>query len=175
MEFIELLVNFFTTAGVVVAFFVLIRGFYEYKHKIALECANKFLQMRTKFKETEPYCKIYPLMNATERKKKESKEKLENLKAREIYDFVGFFEELALMMNSKLIPKKVVFYFFGYYILLTRKMTKYFLSNEELKDPLWSVFVDLSDEMRKIGRSYKYKRKEIRFGTPLYKSFRLLK
>ena len=79
-------------------------------------------------------------------------------------DFLGFFQELAIQMNSGLIPKEVVHYMFGYYAIRCWDCESFWkgVSRETLH---WKLFRDFVEDMGRLDDrlSQLDTRKKLRF------------
>jgi hypothetical protein len=63
--------------------------------------------------------------------------------------FLGFYEQLALMHNSKLITDEVVHYMFGHYAILCYDDQNFW--NDVNRDGYyWSLFIDFAKRMKAI-------------------------
>jgi hypothetical protein len=65
-------------------------------------------------------------------------------------NLAGFFEELALMMNSGLLKPKVVYLMFGHYALLIDKCDA-FWTGLDRESKYWIVFRGFIQEMERVG------------------------
>jgi hypothetical protein len=110
MDVIELGKSLVVTIGGGVALVTFLLSFCEYKRQGAQKKAEYFLEMRKRLKENASFKNICDLIE-------EDAPDLATLSFQEKRDFLGFFEEVALMMNSRLIRKEVVHYMFGYYAI----------------------------------------------------------
>ena len=100
--------------------------------------------MRRRFLETPQYREILDLLAADDPKLKE-------VSIQEKRNFVGFLEEVALMVNSRLIRKEVAHYMFGYYVLLCSQ-SDYFWEGLDRNSVYWSLFRRFSAEMQALGK-----------------------
>ncbi|MCE9558296.1 MAG: hypothetical protein K8R88_05035 [Armatimonadetes bacterium] len=66
-------------------------------------------------------------------------------------NLAGFFEELALMMNSGLLRPKVVYLMFGHYALLIDQCDAFWMGLER-ESKYWIVFRGFIQEMERVGR-----------------------
>lgn len=73
---------------------------------------------------------------------------------------VGFFEEIALMMNSGLLKPRIAHYMFGYYAIACWK-SEAFWSNMNRDSIYWALFKDFAEKMQQIEE--KSFRRGIRF------------
>lgn len=70
-------------------------------------------------------------------------------------EFMGFFEEIALMVNTGLMDKKVAFYMFGTVAVSAYDSDLFWEGIENAKDErLWSLFKYFCLEMRKLDKRY---------------------
>jgi hypothetical protein len=66
------------------------------------------------------------------------------------YEFLSIHEEVATMLNSKLIAENVAYYFCGYYALLADGSTKFW---NDVDRRHWVLFNHFVDRMKGIKRS----------------------
>jgi|SRR5215218_754317 len=67
-------------------------------------------------------------------------------------EFLGFVEEVAILMNSKLIPSRIAYYMFGYYPLLAARSPA-FMGTVNRASQYWAVFFDFVDTMSELENS----------------------
>ena len=161
-------VNIATIIGVIIALLASIKGLIEYRRNNTRKIAERFIKMRIRFKEHPTFKKIYPLLT------NDDDPEWKSISYQERGDFIAFFEELALMMFSRLIRKEIVYYMFGWYILKVKKCEKNLLNYKEgngdkekklniLESNHWALFRDLLKLMEDMEKTYEYKRKDLRF------------
>jgi hypothetical protein len=109
------------------------------------------MDMRRRFKANESFSRICALLEAPSRNEYCHPE-LEGVAYVEKRDFLGFFQELAIQMNSQLIPKDVVHYMFGYYALRCWKC-EYFWKGVNRESPHWKLFADFVQTMEEAEAS----------------------
>ncbi len=68
--------------------------------------------------------------------------------------FLGFYEEIAIMVNSKLIREELAFYMFGYYAVRCREMDVFKNYIAEDAD-YWAVFMEFADRMENHQKNIK--------------------
>ncbi len=127
-----------TIAGVI-AVVTFLTGFLEYARRGRQERAGNFVQMRRRFLETPQYREILELLQAKD-------VHLKNISVQQKRNFVGFFEEVALMVNSKLIRKRVAHYMFGYYVILTANSDDFWVGLDR-ESEYWTVFRQFAEKM----------------------------
>ncbi len=95
--------------SIIIAIIALVIAYLQYLKLKQFNKAKYFFDIRAKYKGDNRYCEI--------RYKIENNESLKTVNIISIFDNAGFFEELQIAINSKIIDKKMVFYLFGYYII----------------------------------------------------------
>jgi hypothetical protein len=146
--------NVATIAGVAIAAFALLKGVIEYRQQGAQKRAEHFIAMRKRFKENLTFTKLCDLLE-------DDDPKLAEMAFKEKRDFIGFFEEIAIMVNSGLIRKEVAHYMFGYYVIDCWK-SEGFWKNIDRDSNFMALFKDLALEMNSIEESYKFQRRQYR-------------
>jgi hypothetical protein len=76
--------------------------------------------------------------------------------------FLGFYEEVALMLNSRLIREEVAHYMFGYFAIKAYD-NPHFWKGEDKADRYWSLFRDFAERMKAVDASFRFTRKKMRF------------
>ncbi|HEX6231589.1 MAG TPA: hypothetical protein VFZ63_00535 [Jiangellaceae bacterium] len=81
--------------------------------------------------------------------------------------FVGFFEEIALLLNSRVIRSEIAHYMFGYYAIRCWESQNFWLLDDrperpldKINEPYWSVFrafVNRMEPMREQLEAKKYR------------------
>jgi len=116
-----------------------------------IKSAEFYLTLKARFKENESFTLIRELLYESA-KNKEDEEKKENIKKTtriKRIDYVGFMEEINILLNKKLISKDDVYLSFGQYILECDESEAFWLDLTK-NDPLWKNFRDLVNKMKKI-------------------------
>ncbi|MGD0077305.1 MAG: hypothetical protein ABSB91_01615 [Sedimentisphaerales bacterium] len=153
--------NIVTTIGVVVAVSALVLSFLEYVKQGAQKRAEHFITMRERFKNNEKFQKICNLLDTND-------EGLLEIKFEEKRDFLGFFEEVAIAMNSGIIKPQVAHYMFGFYAIKCWESSKFWDGNDvnnevDKKSKYWVVFKDFVQRMEDIESSFIFERENFRF------------
>lgn len=126
----------------VVAFITFLTGLLEYIRQGRQHRAENFVQMRRRFLETPQYRQILDKLAVDD-------PTLCNESIQEKRNFIGFLEEVALMVNSQLIRREVAHYMFGYYVILAAKSV-HFWDGLDKESEYWTVFRKFAKEMSEM-------------------------
>lgn len=135
--------NWAIIAAGVVALTTFLTGVLEYVRQGHQHRAQNFVQMRRRFLETPEYRRILDQLAIDSPTLKEES-------VQEKRNFVGFLEEVALMVNSRLIKREVAHYMFGYYVVLTSK-SENFWHGLDRESQYWTVFREFAAEMDELN------------------------
>ncbi|TNF00893.1 MAG: hypothetical protein EP322_00605 [Bacteroidetes bacterium] len=101
----------------IIAAFGAFKGFKEYKRKNdeferknTVDRAYMFLELRKRFKETDNFALILEYLDG-------DNPALETVEIADRLKFLGFLEEVALMVNSGLLDIRIANQSFGYYVI----------------------------------------------------------
>lgn len=141
--------------GTVVALVTFFSGTWEYVRQGHQHRAQHFVQMRRRFLETPQYREILDLLATND-------PALATISVQEKRNFVGFLEEVALMVNSGLIRRDVAHYMFGYYVLLCQR-SEPFWEGLDRSSQYWSLFRQFAGEMERMGTKILPERQPLRF------------
>jgi hypothetical protein len=133
--------------GTVVALGTLIKGTLEYVKQGAVKRAELFLQMR------ERYTKFFYLLDLLDHQGTQVDcDRLRDLSFEKKLQFLGFYEELAMMVESGLIRTKVAHYMFGYYAIACWDSDPFWNEDEEDRNgPFWRLFSKFVERSRAVG------------------------
>jgi len=148
------LANLAIVLGAFITLTSVIFALHEYLRNGTLRRADDFILLRRRLKENETFRRICGLLDRDDPAL--ATEPFENKR-----DLVGLFEEVALIMNSGLMRKRVAHYMFGFYAIQCYEST-HFWANMNLQSPYWSVFRDFAEKMLIEQRDFKYDAKEYR-------------
>lgn len=104
--------------------------------------ATQFVQMRRRFLEDPAFRELLNLLARDD-------PRLAEMPIQDRRNFVGFFEEVALMVNSKIIKPGVAHYMFGYYVLLVDR-SEHFWEGLDRNSVYWQVFRGFAEQMRSV-------------------------
>lgn len=128
-----------TLLGAVVAGATLIKGTWEFSRQAAQKRSDHFTAMRNRLKDNPIFADICARLE-------ERPESLGEVPYPDRRNFLGFYEELALAMNSGAIRPAVVHYMFAYYAIRCWKNDS-FWSDINRDSPYWLLFRDFAKAM----------------------------
>ncbi|GAM11191.1 hypothetical protein OR1_03501 [Geobacter sp. OR-1] len=128
--------------SIVTASLAVFKGIAEYRKNATQKRAEYFLKTRDKIFNDPDFNKVCNALDITPTN-------VASLTVDEKETFLGYMEEIALLMYSELIPKNTVHYMFGYYAILCWK-NNVFWSNINKKHRYWSLFNKFAEEMISI-------------------------
>ncbi|MBN2833605.1 MAG: hypothetical protein JXR48_01425 [Candidatus Delongbacteria bacterium] len=128
-----------------VGIFSFIKGYFEYRSFNRLKRVEFYMSLRHKFKENDTIQKISEIIENND------EEKIENISSIDKYTYLGFFEDIALLVNSKLIKPEIAHYMFGYYAIKCSKNT-IFMKEIEDKSMYWIEFYRFVKKMNDLEK-----------------------
>lgn len=146
--------DFAIIAGSVIALVTFLTGVLEFARQSHLRRAEQFLHMRRRFLETSHFQEILRLLATDD-------PKLRDIPIQDRRNFGGFLEEVALMVNSRLISREVAHYMFGHYVLLTER-SQNFWEGLDRQGTYWQLFHRFAEMMR-VQSNSKVDLKHLRF------------
>jgi len=107
-------------------------GVIQYMRQGQQTRAAQFVEMRRRFLEDPSFREILNHLASDD-------PRLREIPIQERRNFVGFMEEVALMVNSGILRPHVAHYMFGYYVLLVDSST-HFWEELDKSSEYWSLF-----------------------------------
>ena len=125
--------------GIIIAVGTFVKAVYEYRNNNKIKLFEKFTELEKSFREDSIYNICMLLEN----------DSIDLIKVDviDLYKFLGFYEEVALMYNSKLISKNVAYYMFGYFAIKCIE-SKNFWNTLNKKSLYWSLFISFANEKK---------------------------
>jgi hypothetical protein len=151
----NLLKDLVTLVGISIALITLIKGFVEFKNQGLQKRVEQFLLIQKRIKEDPSFVRISALLENEDIS-------LQKIPFKEKSRYLELFEELALLMNSKIISKQVIFYMFGYYTIDCWEST-YFWNNINKESKYWALFKDFALTMKKMDSDFAFSSKDLHF------------
>jgi hypothetical protein len=129
----------------IVALSTFLSGVIEFVRQGRQRRAENLVQMRRRFLETPQYREILDMLQSGD-------PKIADSSIQERRNFVGFLEEIALMVNSRLIRPEVAQYMFGYYVLLVAR-NEAFWTGLQRGDVYWTLFNHFAEQMQSMEKA----------------------
>ncbi len=128
-----------------IALITFVTGTYQYFRQNRYTRVQHFVDMRRRFLENPTFRELLELLATDDAK-------LNQMPVQDRRNLVGFFEEVALLMNSGILQPQVTRYMFGYYVRLIDR-SEHFWEGLDKGSMYWTVFRDLASQLEalKIG------------------------
>jgi len=144
-----------TIVVAIVAIASLIKAVMEYVAQGAQKRAELFFSLEKRFWENPKFKEICEWLETDD-------PALASLSFKDKLQFLGYHEEVALALNSKLIRPEVAHYMFGYYSIRCLE-SQQFWKGVEPESPSWSLFRDFAGRMKVIEGNFELDRSKLRF------------
>jgi hypothetical protein len=126
-------------AATVVALGTWIMAVIQYRKQRAQKRAEQIEKLRIRFKSDPMFRRICELLGTDD-------VQLREIPLKDKHEFLGSFEEIALMVKSGLMEKRVAHYMFGYHAIRCWKSNN-FWSNVNRNSAYWALFRDFAEQM----------------------------
>lgn len=133
------------TAGGVFALVTFLSGVVEYSRQNHSKRAEHFLMMRRRFLEDPLFREISTGLATDDRN-------LSQMPVQDRRNYIGFLEEVALMVNSKIIRPEIANYMFGYYVVLADRSQNLW-KDLDRNGVYWTVFRNFAELMRRTDQT----------------------
>jgi hypothetical protein len=114
-----------------------VKGVIEYRNQNALRRFEKFLELETLFKGDDIY-RICMLLE-------HDSEDLRKIDVKERQKFLGFYELVAIMHNSKILKSEIAHYMFGYYAIRCLDSVNFWTEINK-QSGYWALFVAFASD-----------------------------
>lgn len=137
-----------------VAGFGVVAALLEYRRQGAAKRAEQFLEMRSRLRGNDKFGHICQLLET-------DAEELRLVPLIDKDNFIGFFEELTLLWNSRVFSDEVVYYMFGYFAIKCWDSENFWcdLNRSSLE---WSHFRGMVERLKAIRSRFKPSRRRYR-------------
>ena len=122
--------------GTLIALITIIQAMREYRRQGRFRRVEFFLDARSRLRSDSDFREIINLLETDD-------PRLTEISFKKKLHFVGFFEEIALLVNSKVLREQVASYMFGYYALICWNSRNFWICPEKelnKEDPYWAIF-----------------------------------
>ena len=132
----------------------LLFGLIKYRQSVAIARANKFSEMWRYFIENAVFVRIFGMIDDKSKMidDKSKSSKLAQLPYTEKLLFLGFYEEVAILVNSGLMKKHVAHYMFSYYAICCWESDHFWTGTNVMNrdSPYWYLFRNFVKQMQAI-------------------------
>ena len=122
-----------------------LKGVLEYRNQNALKRFEKFAELEERLLKDD----IYHICFLLETNSPE----LRDIERKERQKFLGFYEQIAIMHNSKIIRSDIAHYMFGYYAIRCYG-SDHFWHDMDRESGYWALFKVFAVEMRKMDAGF---------------------
>ena len=147
--------NYIAVVAALTGLATLWKSLAEYIKQGSSKRAEQFLNMRSRLRGNPTFINICELLET-------DSHDLRDVPLLDKDNFIGFFEELTLLWNSKVFNDEVVYYMFGYYALRCHKSSNFWsgLNRNQLQ---WAHFNEFVARLSAIEKGYTPSTKQFRF------------
>ena len=135
--------------GTVAAALTFVKAIIEYTKQNAQKRAEHYTRLREEFKKDGRFGDLFE-------KLEDDAPDLAELSFEKKQDLIGFYEDIALAVNSNLLKKEVAHYMFAYYAVRCWD-SKYFWEGLERESHYWTLFRYFVGEMKSVEDQLKVK------------------
>lgn len=128
--------------GGVIALITFVTGTIQYIMQGRHQRAAQFIEMRRRFLDNPSFREILNLLDG-------DSPRLAETSVQDRRNLVGFLEEIALLVESRLLRADVAFYMFGYYVSLIGRST-HFWTGLDREGSYWRVFREFEGRLAKL-------------------------
>ena len=126
--------------GLVAALWGLYKGVVEFRLQGTQKRAEIFLKKQGEYFGNKAFNEIRTLLET-------DSEALRSISVEDKRAYLTFFEEVAILRNSKLLNDSLAFYMYGYYAAMCVQ-SEHFWSNISKDEAYWVVFLSFAESMR---------------------------
>lgn len=138
--------------GAAIALMTFVRAVLEYRQQGRQRRSEQFFAFGRRVDEQPTFRKIRDLLDAEVAQAHDATAALSALPPPEKFDFLGAYEELALLVRSGLVRPEVAHYMHGYYALRCRDSKGFWkgAGAPALDSYYWSLFAQFAREMDRL-------------------------
>jgi hypothetical protein len=138
--------NWATIFGTVVGVVVASKGIIEYTQQNAIRRLELFQAMRKRFEESPAMQRVRAALEA------DKEDAVTSLAKNDKVDFLAFYEDLALMVDSRMMRPEIAQYWFGFYVVLANEKQAFWADlNPNL--PYWRVVRQFAQKMQSAEKA----------------------
>jgi hypothetical protein len=139
---LDLIRTIATVGTAIVAIVTIIKGYSEYKLSSIQKRVELFEKYHQKLKENEPFKNILGLLET-------KNNAIKTVPLTDRYMFLGFYEEIALLVNSKVLKPEIAHYMFAYYANICWRSNDFWhdINRESM---YWRIFREFVEQMNML-------------------------
>jgi hypothetical protein len=141
--------------GATVLIVTVFRAVYEYSKQNLLARFEKYTNLSKGWSEDKDIQEMIVLLDD------DPQGKLINIHYSKKEAFVGFYEEIALMLESGLLKQQIAYYMFGYHTIRCYESKDFWTKEMDLESRYWTLFRRFAEQMKKIDEDVRAGREKI--------------
>ena len=128
-----------------VAVLTLVKAVVEYTRQNSQRRAEHYLKLREKFSESEKFDNLFEMIEKND-------PALSQIAVHRRQEFLGFYEDVALLVNSGLLRKPVAHYMFAYYAIRCWE-SDHFWDSMDRNSAYWRLFRHFVAQMEQVEKN----------------------
>jgi hypothetical protein len=141
--------------GVIALIVTVVRAAIEYSKQNLLARFEKYEELSKDWSDDKDVQEIIVLLDD------DPQGKLAKIHPSKKVAFVGYYEEIALMLESGLLKKRIAYYMFGYHTIRCYENKSFWTEDMEIESQYWSLFRRFAKQMKKIDDDVRTGREKI--------------
>jgi hypothetical protein len=129
--------------GIIASAISFSKGIYEYIRQGSEKRALNFFKLEHEFFSSESNIVICKLIE-------DDSSNLLNVSYEDKVKFLGFIEQIALLVNSKLLSLEIASYVYGYYVLKCSDSINFWSNDMDKGSEFWNLFFSFSEKIKQI-------------------------
>ena len=144
-------------AGAMLGLGTFLKAIFEYTRSNAMKRADYFFGMRRTMYGNKKVVDIMMLLETGD-------QKLREVAYRDKMEFLGFYEEVAISNNSRLLNDRIAHYMFGYYAIRCWDSPYFWEEGQINKESMyWSLFRSFAEKMKTIEDRDRFSTSKLKF------------
>lgn len=131
--------------GIIGSLLTFFKGIVEYSKQGSEKRADRFFKLEQEFLSNKNYKKICNLLES-------DNFELSNISYEDKVSFLGFLEQIALLVNSKLLSIEIASYVYGYYAEKCANSKNFWNDELDKNSQYWKLFFSFVEKLRYIDQ-----------------------
>jgi hypothetical protein len=123
--------------GILASLVTIFKGVLEYSKQGSEKRADRFFKLESEFLSNTAYKNICNLLESDDLE-------LSKITYEDKVSFLGFLEQIALLVNSKLLSIEMASYVYGYYVIKCADSKNFWTEELDKKSTYWNLFFSFS-------------------------------